>query len=526
MLLALHEGQFEHALVDALPGDPNGQNTVREVRQACYSYVLPTAVSSPRLIAWSHHLATRMGVLPPKRDTGWEADILSGNHVLPSMKPFATCYGGHQFGHWARQLGDGRAISLGEWRAPDDTRHEVQLKGAGPTPYSRHADGRAVLRSSIREFIASEAMHHLGVPTTRALALCLTGDRIERDMFYTGHPRLEPGAIVTRVAPTFLRFGHYQLPAARQDSDLLRRLIDFTIKRYYPHLDVNQPDAITCWFVEVAELTAKMVAHWMRVGFVHGVMNTDNMSIIGLTIDYGPFAWLDEFDPDFTPNTTDAAHGRYRYRSQPAIARWNLARLGDALLTFGVAADALEAGLEHYQRTYEREYRKQRLAKIGLFKAHDRFDLFDGLMPLLMDSRADWTLFFRHLASVALAESVDTNGWLQQMRPAFYSDLADPLIARWQTWFQALSVAVQEEGMAPGTRRDRMNRVNPAIIPRNYLLHEVIQAAEKNDFAPLERLCAAIETPYIENNVTKPLMGRIPEWARQTPGCSALSCSS
>ncbi|MBG3852707.1 YdiU family protein, partial [Xanthomonas hortorum pv. carotae] len=229
------------------------------------------------------------------------------------MQPWAVNYGGHQFGHWAGQLGDGRAISLGEAIGVDGGRYELQLKGAGPTPYSRGADGRAVLRSSIREFLCSEAMHHLGVPTTRALSLVTTGDAVVRDMFYDGRPQREPGAIVCRVAPSFIRFGNFELPSARGDSALLRQWADFTIARDFPELKGAGENLYAAWFAQVCERTAVMVAHWMRVGFVHGVMNTDNMSILGLTIDYGPYGWVDDYDPDWTPNTTDAQGRRYRF---------------------------------------------------------------------------------------------------------------------------------------------------------------------------------------------------------------------
>ena len=239
--------------------------------------------------------------------------------------------GGHQFGHWAGQLGDGRAISLGEAVLADGQRRELQLKGAGPTPYSRSADGRAVLRSSIREFLCSEAMHHLGIPTTRALSLVGTGEGVVRDMFYDGHPEVEPGAIVCRVAPSFLRFGHFELPSQRGDTSLLQALADFCIARDFPHLRGRGEPLYADWFAEVCERTARLVAGWMRVGFVHGVLNTDNMSILGLAIDYGPYGWIDAYDPDWTPNTTDATGRRYRFGWQPRVANWNLGQLARAL---------------------------------------------------------------------------------------------------------------------------------------------------------------------------------------------------
>ena len=246
-------------------------------------------------------------------------EVLAGNRVLEGMAPYAARYGGHQFGVWAGQLGDGRAITLAEIAAPDGRRHDVQLKGAGRTPYSRTADGRAVLRSSVREFICSEAMHWLGVPTTRALALVATGESVIRDMFYDGNPEPEPGAIVCRVAPTFVRFGNFEILAAHDEIDTLRRLADYVIVRHFPELGTPSAEVYARWFREVCRRTAVMVAEWTRVGFVHGVMNTDNMSVLGLTIDYGPYGWLEGFDPMWTPNTTDAQGRRYRFGAQPQI---------------------------------------------------------------------------------------------------------------------------------------------------------------------------------------------------------------
>ena len=311
---------FDNRFVRRLPGDGEPENFRRQVTGACYSRVLPTPVTAPKMVAWSRQAAALIGL----DETACRSDrftrIFTGNDLLPGMDPFAMCYGGHQFGNWAGQLGDGRAINLGEVLTPDKDRWMLQLKGAGPTPYSRTADGLAVLRSSIREFLCSEAMHHLGIPTTRALSLTLTGEPVARDMFYDGHPKEEPGAVVCRLSPSFTRFGSFQILAARQETDILKQLMDYTIETDFPHLDNTGPDRYLAWFSEVCDRTMALMVHWMRVGFVHGVMNTDNMSIIGLTIDYGPYGWLDNYDPDWTPNTTDAAGRRYAYK-KPARHR-------------------------------------------------------------------------------------------------------------------------------------------------------------------------------------------------------------
>ena len=272
----LQQLRFDNRFVKELPGDQDTRARPRPVHKACWSPVLPTPVSAPRLIAHSAEVAKLLGITESDIASPAFARIFAGNSLHADMQPYAACYGGHQFGNWAGQLGDGRAITLGETVNARGERWELQLKGAGLTPYSRTADGRAVLRSSIREFLCSEAMHHLGVPTTRALSLVATGDPVMRDMFYDGNPEWEPGAVVCRVAPSFIRFGNFEIFAAREDDDLLARLVDFTIARDYPHLGGDVAERRRRWFEEVCERTAIMVAHWMRVGFVHGVMNTDN----------------------------------------------------------------------------------------------------------------------------------------------------------------------------------------------------------------------------------------------------------
>ncbi|MGE3163231.1 MAG: protein adenylyltransferase SelO family protein, partial [Burkholderiales bacterium] len=295
--LDLAEARFGDSFARELPADAQETNARRLVLNATHTHVAPTPVRAPRLLAWSDALAAQLGLARPSPEA---VEALAGNRVFPGMRPYSARYGGHQFGVWAGQLGDGRAITLGELAAADGTRQELQLKGAGLTPYSRTADGRAVLRSSLREFLCSEAMHCLGVPTTRALSLVGTGEAVVRDMFYDGNPEAEPGAVVCRVAPSFLRFGNFQIHAAHGEEALLKRLLDYTIRHFYPGLSYAE------WYREVCRRTARLISDWMRLGFVHGVMNTDNMSILGLTIDYGPYGWLEGYDPSWTPNTTDA----------------------------------------------------------------------------------------------------------------------------------------------------------------------------------------------------------------------------
>src|SRR5262245_12382350 len=390
---------FEDRFVQTLPADSRSDNRIRQVEKACYSRVDPTAVRAPELLHVVPEVAALLDLDPAP--TPELTQVLAGNRVLPGMSPYAACYGGHQFGTWAGQLGDGRAITLAEVVNTRGESWEIQLKGAGLTPYSRNADGRAVLRSSLRELVCSEAMHHLGVPTTRALSLVLTGEPVMRDMLYDGHPAAEPGAVVCRVAPTFLRFGSYEIHAARDDHETLRRLVRFTLERYYPQYADGFD--VAGFFDEVMQRTAWLIAEWMRVGFVHGVMNTDNMSILGLTIDYGPYCWLEPFDLDWTPNITDAGGRRYRFGNQPAVAHWNLAQLARALAPLVDDLEPLRRTLDEFPATFSSHHRHTMLRKLGLPGHRDTHrddeELLTRLGELLAATKPDYALFFRYLQS-------------------------------------------------------------------------------------------------------------------------------
>ncbi|MCU0759714.1 MAG: YdiU family protein [Steroidobacteraceae bacterium] len=529
-LADLLQHAFDSRVVRELPGDPDERNVVREVRGASWTRVVPSPVRAPRLLAWSDELGERLGIARPPVADAPAVQVLAGNALVPGMTPFAARYGGHQFGNWAGQLGDGRAITLGEVRARDGQPWELQLKGAGRTPYSRHADGRAVLRSSLREFLCSEAMHALGVPTTRALSLVATGEPVVRDMFYDGNPQAEPGAIVCRAAPSFLRFGNFEIHAAHGEDALLRTLAEHVIAHHYPELDRAAPQRHADWFAAVARRTARMVAEWMRVGFVHGVMNTDNMSILGLTIDYGPYGWLEDYDPGWTPNTTDAAGRRYCFGNQPQIALWNLARLAGALR--GLVGDdaALQRGLEEYRETFRHEYLRLHAAKLGLASLGRDGDeaLLGELFTLLAAAETDLTLFFRGLARLVAAPARDESALLGPLRAAFY-DAGGPSEAHGREllgWLRRyLARAAADDGDA-ATRRERMDRVNPLYVPRNWLAQQAIDAATEGDLSVLERLLAVLRRPYDERAGDEAFAARRPEWARHRPGCSALSCSS
>lgn len=385
----LSKGRFERNFVTQFPGDETGNRKPRQTPRQLFAKAVPTPVKEPRLLAWSDELAQQLGLGQP---TDEDILVLGGNHVSASMYPYAACYGGHQFGHWAGQLGDGRAITLGEWRATDDALWELQLKGGGPTAYSRRADGRAVLRSSVREYLMSEAMHYLGVPTTRALSLVATGDEVLRDMFYDGHPAYEPGAIVMRVAPTFLRFGNYEILAARQETDLLHKLVNWTIEKQFPH--ISGEDRVLQWFTEVVQRTASLMVEWMRVGFVHGVMNTDNMSILGWTIDYGPYSFVDDYDLLFTPNTTDLPGRRYAFGRQPAVAKWNLGCLANALVPILKGTEELVKALDTFDDLYWSGYYGMMGRKLGLDSVGtDDIHLISNLEKMLNDLHPDMTIF-------------------------------------------------------------------------------------------------------------------------------------
>jgi len=536
--LALGKLNFDAQFLRETPGDPDAHNRRRQVHGACYSRVSPTPVSAPSMAAWTDDLATTMG-LPARGDDPEIAQIFGGNALAAGMTTYAACYGGHQFGHWAGQLGDGRAISLGELIASGGQRWELQLKGAGPTPYSRSGDGRAVLRSSLREFVCSEAMHHLGVPTTRALSLVLTGDEVVRDMFYDGNAKPELGAVVCRTAPSFLRFGSLEIHAARDDLATLRTLADHIISAHFPALEVSDPEVYGLWFREVCKSTARMICHWMRVGFVHGVMNTDNMSVLGLTIDYGPYGWIDDYDPNWTPNTTDAGQRRYRFGAQPAIAAWNLGRLAAAVFPLVDSKEVLEAGIDEYWRTLEAETFDAYAAKLGLPSIRDshllredaRTDaasVINELGELLLLTPTDMTIFFRKLAEVPEQLDSDEEALLAPLREAYYtpSELSGEVERRTLDWVRALNNRARKETLKPHERTASMRLANPKYVPRNYLAQLAIDDAEQGDFTKLRELIAALRRPYSEQPEYAHLSGPRPDWAKNKPGCSMLSCSS
>ena len=518
--------QFDNRIVNQLPADPDTSNTRRQVNNAVYSFVDPTPVAAPSLVAFSSDVAADLGLSAEDLASDEFVQVFSGNQKLDGMRPYAMCYGGHQFGHWAGQLGDGRAINLGEVRVGNGEHIALQLKGSGITPYSRTADGLAVLRSSVREFLCSEAMYYLGIPTTRALSLMTTGEQVLRDMMYNGNAQHEPGAIVCRVSPSFLRFGNFQIFASRKQNAELKQLADFTIEHHFAELlDDHAPgskELYLAWFQKVAALTAEMIVGWMRVGFVHGVMNTDNMSILGLTIDYGPYGWLDSFDPEWTPNTTDAENRRYRYSQQPNIALWNLYQLANSLYPLIEDAKALEKTLEHFQSDYQGLWLQMMADKLGLQKyTEGDEELFQRLETLLSTVETDMTLFYRLLSEQNVTQ-------YEQLEEVYYDPVAHSQDYKEsiQNWLDDYQSRLSRDDREIGERFKAMQAVNPKYIFRNYLAQQAIDLAEKGDYSMVQDLLKILQNPYLEQEGAEHIAAKRPEWARTRVGCSMLSCSS
>lgn len=505
-----------------LPADTETKNEVRKVFEACYSLVTPTTPSNPSLIHASKEVALTIGLREDDLNSEDFLNVFSGKTVYENTHPYAMCYGGHQFGVWAGQLGDGRAINLFE-----SNNLTLQLKGAGKTPYSRTADGLAVLRSSIREYLCAEAMHALGVPTTRSLSLSLSGDEVLRDIMYNGNPAYEKGAVVCRVAPSFIRFGNFEILASRNDLKNLQLLTDFTIKEYFPEITSEGKQKYVDFFESVVQSTLSMIIHWQRVGFVHGVMNTDNMSIHGITIDYGPYGWLEDFNPNWTPNTTDNQHKRYRYGNQPEIALWNLYQLANALYPIINETADLERILEQYPKDFESQYQKMMQEKLGLQNDRENYiTLMDQLVQIFQLTETDYTIFFRLLSNVKKEDDAVTA--FQKITSAFYKpeEIQDEIQKYWTEWFNAYLNCLQLETANDSDRKQRMNAVNPKYVLRNYMAQLAIDEADKGNYSLIEELYTLLQKPYDDQPDHEKWFAKRPDWAREKVGCSMLSCSS
>jgi serine/tyrosine/threonine adenylyltransferase len=467
-----------------------------------YTALQPTALPEPYWLGYSAQTAALLGL-----DTQPNADwlhILSGNCLPEGAQPLASVYSGHQFGVWAGQLGDGRALMLGEIKHASQ-HWELQLKGSGKTPYSRMGDGKAVLRSSIREFLCSEAMAGLGVPTTRCLGVVGSDAPVMRE-------NVETAACVLRVSESFIRFGHFEHFASRNDIDGLKRLADFVIDTYYPACrDAAQPYAAL--LDEVAFRTAQLMAHWQAVGFMHGVMNTDNMSILGLTIDYGPFGFMDGFNAGHVCNHSDH-QGRYAYHMQPQIGHWNVAALAQALHALIVDEDLIKGAIEHYPSVFEDAFTEKLCGKLGLETEHDDdAALLSGTLQLLHQQRVDWTLFWRRLSSFEVDDA------------AVNAPLRDLFIDRgaFAAWAQRYKQRLGAETRSSQQRKTAMDAVSPKYVLRNHLAEVAIRKArDEKDFAEVARLLQVLTRPYDEQPEFEAYAGLPPDWASSLE----VSCSS
>ncbi len=513
-----------------LTADQNKENTRRQVEKAHFSYVTPRIPDAPKLLHVAEEMLENIGLTSKDATTEAFLNMVSGSSVLPNTAPFAMCYGGHQFGHWAGQLGDGRAINLFEV-VENDQRWALQLKGSGSTPYSRTADGRAVLRSSIREHLCSEAMFALNVPTTRSLSLAITGDHVLRDMLYDGNAEYEKGAVVCRVAPSFIRFGNFQILTARNDKENLQKLTDYTISHFFPTIETGTKAGYIEFFKSVAERTLDMIIGWQRVGFVHGVMNTDNMSILGLTIDFGPYGWLEGYDKSWTPNTTDKQNRRYRYGQQIGIGLWNLFQLANTLYPLIEETAPLEAILDNYKTDYAKKYPAMMRQKLGLMtQLESDNQLIETLENNLEMVETDMTIFFRNLSQIKKNTIIEENddSFLAVIETAFYNknELNKGQIRFWRDWFGQYLARLEKEIATDEARKTLMDSVNPKYVLRNYMAQLAIDKADNGDYDLISELHELLKKPYDEQPEFEKWFAKRPEWARHKVGCSMLSCSS
>lgn len=497
------------------PGDLSGNTMQRQTPEVIFCSVKPADFIKTELIDFNENLSVEIGLGNLESDK----DFLAAQNLPDNVETYATAYAGHQFGNWAGQLGDGRAIYAGEIQN-GNKQTEIQWKGAGATPYSRNADGRAVLRSSIREYLMSEAMFHLGVPTTRALSLSKTGEDVIRDIQYSGNPQKEQGAVVVRTAESFLRFGHFELLSARKQEDLLKELADYAIENFFPEVSSeNNSTKYIEWFQTICDRTLKMIINWYRVGFVHGVMNTDNMSVLGLTIDYGPYSMMDGYDLEFTPNTTDLPGRRYAFGKQGQISHWNLATLANAIFPLINDAEVLEKILDDFGKQFWVKHDKMLADKFGfdeVLKEDDKF--FTEWQQTMQDLTLDYTLFFQHLEKPASEIKIE------DFKDCFYRSLNENELKKLSTFIEKYQVRKLQNKISETKSLELMSKTNPKFILRNYLLFEAIQDAENGNYEMFFKLKKALENPY-ENLFPEFNKKRPSKYDNQT-GSSQLSCSS
>ena len=523
------------------PIDPEEKIYVRKVHNASFSRVTPTPfLSAPVLAALSHNALQHVLDLDPcdcAQSQGFLA-LASGGHPPPNSLNLAHRYGGHQFGYWAGQLGDGRAVLVGSYVNQRGEYWEAQLKGSGKTPYSRSGDGRAVVRSSVREFLASEAMHALGIPTSRAASLVISSERAWRDQFYDGHLRQELTAVVLRLAPSWFRIGSLEILHYSQEYKLLRQTIDFVIDHYFPRLKLHTTPSVryAAFFAEVVNQTAEMIAQWQAVGFTHGVCNTDNFSLLSLTIDYGPFGFMEYYNPDFIPNTSDD-EGRYRYRYQASVGHYNLQKLLEvlkSLLKEEASQREAEKALLLYAAAFNDAFLHLMAEKLGLEGISDTAQmeiLVAGLLQMMEEQQTDFTMTFRELSQVTMAQLV-TDNRLPGHHWALPRLLAHTAWKSWLLLYHSLSVSLAAgrtkpivRSYAEGLRQERMQRCNPRYVLRNWMVEEAIRRVEESgDFAAVHKLHRVLQSPFRaqreaeESGYARPP----PPWAQTL----RVSCSS
>ncbi len=478
-------------------------NSFARLPPAFFEHRQPAGVPNPQLVAFSPAAAELIDLRPGEEQRGEFLALASGNALLDGMDPIAAIYAGHQFGVFVPQLGDGRAILLGEVRNARGEPWELQLKGAGRTAFSRFADGRAVLRSTIREYLCSEAMHALGIPTTRALAMTGSPEPVYRET-------IETAAVLVRMAPTFIRFGSFELFASRRQNAELAILADYTIDRFFPAID-RSDDRYVRFFAEVVTRTARLMAAWQAVGFAHGVMNTDNFSIVGLTLDYGPFGFLDAYEPGFICNHSDA-WGRYAFDAQPTVGRWNCSMLARALAPLAPKAD-LEAALATYEPAYREAYAAAMRAKLGIARGQPGdVTLLLDLLTLVDAARADYTRFFRALCELDVT-STPADDRVAEM----FADRD-----AWYAWQQRYRARLGAEPTSERERRERKRAVNPRIVLRNHLAQTAIERAQSGDFSEVARLGTALANPFDDQPEFDAYAAPPPEWSHDI----SVSCSS
>lgn len=509
--------RISQPFIKKFPGDFSNNPMQRNTPKVLFATIQPAGFDKPQLIAFNETLSEEIGLGKFEEK---DLDFLVGNNLPNNIQTYATAYAGHQFGNWAGQLGDGRAILAGEITNSSGKRTEIQWKGAGATPYSRHADGRAVLRSSVREYLMSEAMFHLGIPTTRALSLAFTGEDVVRDIMYNGNPQLEKGATVIRTAESFLRFGHFELMSAQQEYNSLQNLLDFTIENYYPDITTSGTQKYKDFFESICTRTADLMVEWFRVGFVHGVMNTDNMSILGLTIDYGPYSMMDEYDLNFTPNTTDLPGRRYAFGKQGQISQWNLWQLANALHPLIKDEKFLEETLNRYGNYFWEAHDKMLCRKFGFDELRkDDEEFFTNWQGLMQELEFDHTLFFNQLENLT-----DETDLKEDFSNISYSFLSEEKLSKLKNFIENYSLRLSSNTISREESLKMMAQSNPKFILRNYLLYECIEEISNGKTEMLDKLTKALENPYRE--LYPEFSTKRPAGYDDTAGCSTLSCSS